>query len=179
MLGVVFTEFFEMVESKFGYDMVDDLIEMSTSESNGVYTAIGAYPHEEIVEHVINLHKKTEVPIADLLRAFGGYLHSTFATNYSGFFKAADNSFDFLESIEKYIHVEVKKLYPNAQLPSFSSEREGDKVIKLHYESERSMGHLAYGLIEKTMEFYKEPAEVIMENVTEDGSKVTFTITKQ
>jgi len=178
MLGIVFTEFFEMVESKFGYDMVDELIEMSSSETKGAYTSIGSYPHQEIVEHVVNLHKKTEIGIPDLLKTFGQYLHGTFAKNYPGFFNDASNAFDFLESIEHYIHVEVKKLYPNAQLPTFDSERIGDKEMILHYKSDRRMADLAHGLIEKTMEYYKEEATIKIENIKEDGSQVKFTITR-
>lgn len=179
MLGIVFTEFFEMVEEKFSYEMVDDLINMSTSESKGVYTAIGSYDHKEIVEHVVNLHKKTEIPIPDLLKTFGRYLHGTFAKNYTGFFDEANNAFDFLESIERYIHVEVKKLYPNAELPTFNSERIGDNQMILHYKSDRRMGDFAFGLIEKTLEYYKEPADINMTNTVEDGSVVKFMITKK
>jgi len=178
MLGIVFTEFFEMVEEKFGYEMVDSLIELSTSPSKGVYTSIGTYPHTEIVEHVVNLHKKTAISIPDLLKTFGRYLHGTFAKNYSGFFDDASNAFDFLESIERYIHVEVKKLYPNAELPTFESERIGDNQMILNYKSDRRMGDFAFGLIEKTLEYYKEPAEIILENVDADGSQVKFIITK-
>jgi len=123
MLGIVFTEFMEMVESKFGYDMVDKLIEQSTSDSNGVYTSVGTYPHTEIVEHVVNLHKESGLEIPLLLNTFGKYLHGTFVKNYSGFFDSATNAFDFLESIENYIHVEVRKLYPDAEIPSFESDR--------------------------------------------------------
>ncbi len=178
MLGIVFTEFFEMVEEKFGYEMVDGLIEKSSGTTNGVYTSIGTYPHTEIVEHVVNLHKETQIAIPDLLRTFGQYLHGTFAKNYSGFFDDASNAFDFLESIERYIHVEVKKLYPNAELPTFESERKGNNQMVLIYKSDRRMGDFALGLIEKTMEYYKEPADVKMENIENDGSKVKFIITK-
>ncbi len=178
MLGIVFTEFFEMVEEKFNYEMVDKLIQSSSSESKGVYTAIGSYPHSEIVEHVVNLHKETEIPIPVLLKTFGRYLHGTFVKNYVGFFEEAKNGFDFLESIERYIHVEVKKLYPNAQLPTFDSERISDNEMILNYHSDRRMGDFALGLIEKTMEYYKEPAEITLTNVKEDGSHVQFKILK-
>ncbi len=48
----------------------------------------------------------------------------------------------------------------------------------LIYKSDRRMGDFALGLIEKTMEYYKEPADVKMENIENDGSKVKFIITK-
>ena len=39
MKGIVFTEFLEMVEDKFSFDVVDTIIEQSELESGGVYNA--------------------------------------------------------------------------------------------------------------------------------------------
>lgn len=43
MKGVVFTEFIEMVEGRFGLAMVDRIIEAAQLPSSGVYTAVGTY----------------------------------------------------------------------------------------------------------------------------------------
>jgi len=43
MKGIVFTEFLELVENKFGLEMLDAIIEASNLESEGVYTRIGTY----------------------------------------------------------------------------------------------------------------------------------------
>ena len=94
------------------------------------------------------------------------------------FFKASDNAFDFLESIEKYIHVEVKKLYPDAQLPKFKTTRLSDTTLEMIYYSERSMADFALGLIEKTFEHYEEKATIAREDLTENGSEVKFLIQK-
>ena len=42
MKGMVFIEFLELVEEKFGLEMVDNIIEQSNLESEGVYTLVGA-----------------------------------------------------------------------------------------------------------------------------------------
>ncbi len=44
MNGIVFTEFMEMVEKTWGIDMVD----VVTPLSEGSYTCVGTYPHEEL-----------------------------------------------------------------------------------------------------------------------------------
>jgi len=49
MKGVVFTEFLDMVEAKFSADMVDDIIDDAKLASGGAYTAVGTYPHSEMV----------------------------------------------------------------------------------------------------------------------------------
>ena len=50
MLGVVFTEFVEMVEDSFGEEVADEMLEMSKLASGGVYTAVGTYSYQEISE---------------------------------------------------------------------------------------------------------------------------------
>jgi len=175
MKGIVFTEFFEMVEKSFGYEMVDTLIETTELESGGIYTAIGTYHHSEIVNLVVNLSKQTGTDIETLLHAFGRYLFDTFLKSYPVFFDNASNSFEFLASIDNYIHVEVQKLYPDATLPRFTTELADGKMIMI-YDSERSMSALALGLIEKTLEHYGEDLLISRELLKEDGSEVKFVI---
>jgi len=167
-----------MVEQAHGYGMVDQLIMDNELPSGGVYTTIGTYSHQEMVTLVVDLSKKTETPVPNLLNAFGQYLFGTFEKGYPMFFEAAENAFDFLESIEKYIHVEVKKLYPDAQLPSFSTRRLSTDTLEMIYYSDRRMADFALGLIEKTFEHYGEKATIYRENLVENGSEVKFLIKK-
>ena len=176
MKGIVFTEFFDMVEQKFGYEVVDAIIEQSQLPSNGVYTSIGTYPHSEMVSLLFNLSEGVNIPIDDLLRAFGGHLFDVFLSSYPHFFSATKNSFELLRSIDNHIHVEVKKLYPDATLPSFETFEHEDGTMVMIYQSERKMGQLAYGLIEATLHHFKDDYGIKSENINPDGSKVKFTI---
>lgn len=178
MKGIVFTEFLEMVEESHGYEMVDTIITKSNLESEGVYTAVGTYPHHEMVALVSALSKETDTPIPKLLYVFGTYLFKTFTANYKEFFDASDNIFDFLESIEDYIHVQVLKLYPDAELPTFKTQSRTESDLRLVYYSERKMADLALGLVQSAIEYYGENATVEIQNMKEDGSKVLFIITK-
>lgn len=178
MKGIVFTEFFEMVEHAHGYEMVDQLIMDNELPSGGVYTTIGTYAHHEMVTLVMDLSKKTKTSVPKLLHTFGQHCFSTFEKGYPLFFDASANAFDFLESIEKYIHVEVKKLYPDAQLPRFSTKRIDEKTLEMIYYSDRSMADFALGLMEKTFEHYQEKATIFREDLVANGSKVKFLIIK-
>lgn len=178
MKGIVFTEFLEMVEKGHGYDMVDTIIEEVNPPSGGAYTSIGTYPHSEIVQLIISLGQHTNTAVPDLLHSFGRYLFDTFAKNYPSFFAKPKNAFEFFDSIDEYIHVEVLKLYPDAQLPTFETKLKTDKELHLVYESERKMAMFALGLMEKGLEYYKEDAEIDMQYVKDDGSKVLFVISK-
>ncbi len=58
MKGIVFTEFLEMVEDKFGLETVDSIIENSNLPSEGIYTSVGTYDFNEMVSLITSLHKK-------------------------------------------------------------------------------------------------------------------------
>lgn len=79
MKGVVFTAFLEMVESQYTANMVDDIIDDCHLPSGGAYTAVGTYPHEEMVDLVVALSKRSGIPIPDLLRAYGQHLFAHFS----------------------------------------------------------------------------------------------------
>jgi len=176
MKGIVFTEFLDMVEEKFGYEIVDQIIVESDLESKGIYTAVGTYPHSEVVSLLMNLSEKVEIDPAILLKEFGKYLFDTFLASYPQFFSAVTDAFSFLHSIDKHIHVEVLKLYPDATLPKFLSEETEDGTMIMTYLSERKMSGLALGLIEKAIAHYGESCAINTENLKDDGSEVKFTI---
>lgn len=174
MKGIIFTEFLAMVEQKFGYEMVDQLLVESTLESGGSYTAVGTYSFQEMTTLLGNLSKRTGSDQNELLHAFGGYIFHYFLTSYSSFFSSTKDAFEFLASIENHIHVEVLKLYPDAELPSFVIHRTGTEAMSMEYHSERKMGHFALGLIESSLHHYHDSSEIIMTDLSGDGQIIKF-----
>ena len=179
MKGIVFTEFFEMVEQKYGYNMVDQIISENSLSTGGIYTAVGTYDHSDMVKLLVSLSNHTKTGVPSLLKAFGLYFFDVLQKNYPQFLDKAQNAFDFLESIETYIHVEVRKLYPNAELPTFKTRRTQENKLEMVYLSDRRMSDFAEALIEKSMEHYGVQASIQKEPINEDGSQVKFIITKQ
>ena len=48
MKGIIFTEFIEMVEDKFGFEVADNIITNSNLPSGGAYTAVGYKPEYNV-----------------------------------------------------------------------------------------------------------------------------------
>ena len=178
MKGLVFREFANMVEREFGQDAFDDLVDECDLPSGGAYTTVGDYDHQEMLDLVTALSAKTGAPIPTLVRAYGKFLIPAFRAKYQPFFDQHDNLFDFLESIENQVHVEVLKLYPTAQLPRFNTKRLNDRCMTMHYQSPRPFSQLAFGLIEGAVDYYGVMAEVDFQDDSVPGaSEATFTIT--
>ncbi len=157
MLGMVFTEFLEMVETRFSPDMADAILEEANPPNGGAYTAVGYYDHAEMVALLLALARQTGQPIPDLLQAFGQHLFGRFLTAYPMLFEEPRDAFALLASVDNYIHVEVRKLYPAAQLPHFNVLERSDARLVLEYRSPRGLADLAHGLIRGAIAHYGRP----------------------
>lgn len=179
MKGVVFTEFLDYCEAQFSMETVDNIIQKSNVPSHGVYCAVGAYDPAEMFALVDALSEEVNIPVDALLKLYGKYLFTVFHKNYPQFFSESTTTFTFLQSVESYIHVEVKKLYPDAELPHFDFETTGPDNLTLIYNSKRKLGDLAEGLIMGCAEHHKEKIEIKRTDVhVEEGARVRFEMTK-
>lgn len=160
MKGIVFTEFLEMVEDVFSYEVADQIIERSSTATDGAYTALGNYDHQEMLKMVTHLSEITETPAPILVKAFGKHLFSRFVQGYPKFFETSQSAFEFLGGIESYIHVEVRKLYSDSELPSFSYTTQTPTELRMVYQSKRPFGDLAEGLIQGCLAHYQETATI-------------------
>ena len=177
MKGIVFTEFLEMVEAEYGIEMVDTIIERSDLTSEGVYTTVGTYDFGEMLQLLTHLSTETNISINDLLYAYGCYFFSVLLHYHPDIFGWYDHPIAFLSSIENHIHVHVKKIYPDAELPTFEVIAESDKELIMIYSSDRAMYRFAEGLMEKTFQYYNKDAEISVEKINPDGTRVKFTAT--
>lgn len=178
MKGVVFTEFLEMVETAYSPDLADDIIESSDLPSGGVYTAVGTYDAAEMTALVGSLSERVDMPVPDLLRAYGRFLFGRFGEMYPGFFTGDGDVLDFLAGIERVIHSEVHKLYPDAELPRFTVTRPTSDQLVMVYRSPRRLGDLAEGLISGAVAHFDEPCQVTRHEEPDDPTVVTFTIVR-
>ena len=178
MKGIVFTEFLDLVEEKFGLEMVDAIISQSKLESKGVYTSIGTYSFSELLQLLQNLQTKTGISIDNLLLIYGEHFFSVIETNYEDLLSSYNDPIEMLASIENHIHVEVRKIYTDAELPTFIIKEKTKKTLILIYKSSRSMHHFGLGLMNKTFEHFNSKATIVLEKIKKDGTEVKFIITK-
>lgn len=156
MKGVVFTEFMEMVESRMGLGMLDRIITEAELPNDGAYTSVGTYDHAELVRLVTALSSATGLSVSQLVYVFGEHLFVRFSIGYPALFADARTAFDFLSRIDGVIHVEVRKLYPDAELPKLECQRPSENELTVLYSSPRGFGDLAAGLIAGCIRHFDE-----------------------
>jgi hypothetical protein len=71
MKGIVFTEFLELVEEKFGLKMAYYIVSNSELASNRVYTAVGTYDYKGIFTLVQILSKEVNIETSELMIIYG------------------------------------------------------------------------------------------------------------
>jgi len=178
--GIVFTEFAEWIEHRWGVEVLDEIHQASELRSGGAYTAVGTYDHEELVQLVVQLAVRTQCTVRDLLIEFGQHLFGRFAAGYPEFFKGVPSAFSFLERVEHHIHTEVRKLYPDAQLPHVDCEAAGDDSLTVIYRSARPFADLAEGLILGCLAHFGELVELERHDLESvRGTAVRFLLTKR
>lgn len=179
MKGIVFTEFLQMTEDQHGEHMVDEILEAAELDSGGAYTSVGTYDYTEFIILAHELAKKTGEHPEDVIKQCGRKFFFRFSEMMPEFFQEPENSFQFLESVDNTIHVEVKKLYPESLLPSFETHRRDKQHMDLIYISQRPLADFAEGLITGCAEFYNEEVVIKSEdNNTDEHYCRVFNLTR-
>lgn len=180
MKGLIFTEFIAMAESQFGMNTVDAMFDRAAVPSGGGYAATGTYPHTELVSLVSALSGLAGVAVPELVRGYGRHLFSRLAASFPQYLSRSSSAFEFICSVDSYIHVEVRKIYPEAELPRFVSRLSPDgRSLELEYHSPRRFDELAHGLLEGTLAHFGTGATIERRPLPANEPGSLFVLTDQ
>jgi len=171
MKGFIFTNFLDFVEKSNGLDMVDEMLGECDLASEGVYSAFNSYEFDELVTLLTYVSKKTAIAPQVLLEAFGRFVFPYLIGKHSYIIEKYSNAIDLIAGIENHIHIEVKKLYEDAELPTFNVVEKKEDSLTIIYTSTRGLTYFAIGLMKETLQFFKVKGTIDMvENYNNDGS---------
>jgi hypothetical protein len=119
-----------------------------------------------MIELVTCLSRESGIPAHDLVSSFGRYLFGRSHQTFPMYFEGVRTTFDFLRQVQDYILVEVHKLYPDAELPSFAHETPAPDRFVLIYHSSRPFSILAEGLIKGCIAHFGEPIDLAVEDLS-------------
>src|SRR5437016_3587192 len=121
MKGIMFTTLNDMVIDKYGFEVWEELLQIVKPTSRGSYTAGGRYPYSELQAIIVALSQIKKIEVTKLLEIYGLYMFSVLAQKYPIFLQNVTLK-EFLKSINDVIHLEIKKLHPDADLPTIKYE---------------------------------------------------------
>jgi len=156
MKGIIFNLLEQFCLDHLGeetYDrLVDDLAEMGTDPR--LMVGPGTYADEDFHRLVAVVAARLGWEGDDLLRRFGRFALRRLAERYPDFFRPFRHPRDFFRFVGMVHHVEVKKLYQDAEVPRFGCSEKEDGSLVLSYQSERRLCPFVEGLIAGVGEHY-------------------------
>lgn len=157
---MIFTEFLDMVGQVFSPAMVEKIIDAAQLPNQGAYTDVGTYDHQEMIRLITALSKETGISISELQIIYGKHLFKKLFTRYPHIIQHSKNVFEFLNSVDGHIHVEVLKLYPEAELPRFQCEIISPDQMTMTYHSNHPFQDLAEGLMQGAADHFHEKIHI-------------------
>lgn len=168
MKGVVFDILRDMVEDNYGLEGWQSILDKAGSD--GIYVSTQTYDDAELMSLVAAASDITRIAVNELVFSFGEYMIPKFYQRFPNFFEDAPNFIKFLVSVDQIIHVEVRKLFPDAGLPTFDYCDENENALTMIYKSPRKLCQLAEGLISGSAKHYKQGYKIIHDPCMHAGS---------
>ncbi len=179
MKGVVFVKFEEFIEELWGDEFWDELLSEADLPSGGAYTTVATYDDQEMYDLIGLVMAKKALTMQQAQQAFGKWLFNKLLALAPSHAHEIDNTFDFLHAVQNLIHVEVKKLNPDALLPEFTFIEQSETELSMVYESPRHLCFLCEGLIHGLAEHTNEKIQTHQsECVHENGSQCIINVRK-
>lgn len=158
MKGVIFNLLEAVVTEAHGEATWDTLL--ADTGLDGAYTAVGSYPDADLLALVQAGSTRLGISETDLVRWFGRTAIPLLADRYPQFFEGHHSVTSFLPTLNDVIHAEVRKLYPDADVPEFEFLGGGDDHIRMGYRSPRRLCALAEGFVEGAADRFGEQVTV-------------------
>lgn len=169
MKGIIFNLVEGVVTRDRGEDEWDDVL--LKAGLDGVYTALGNYPDEELFRLVDAASVLFGTSPEALTRYLGEHTLTGLADRYPQYVAAMPDARTFLRGLDDVIHHEVRKLHPDARPPRFwyDDDVPGEPLV-MHYFSERRMCVFAEGMIVGAARLFGQSAEVTQEQCMLSGA---------
>jgi hypothetical protein len=181
MKGVVFRQFLDHVEANFGDALVDSILDSVDLPSGGAYTNVGYYDHAEMLTLVARASELTGRSHRELMVGFGKSLFATLIASHAQ--AGVTHPFDLFQRIHGVIHRDVRKLYPDAEVPEIIvTERAGEERLVVDYSSTRPMADLCEGMILATLDHYGKDGDYAVirsDNASAPLREARFEITRR
>lgn len=169
MKGVLFNVVEDVVNEAMSADAWDDIIERSGVV--GAYTTLGNYDEEDLTKLVAATAAAAGLSEGDTLRLTGRLGFKRLVHRAPQLLEGLDDWRMVLDSLDDIIHPEVRKIYPEADVPMFTTRPDGSDLL-VTYSSRRELCALADGLIVGNGDWFGATLSVAHERCVKDGDDV-------
>ena len=169
MKGVLFNVVEDVVTEALSADAWDDVVD--DSGVSGAYTSLGDYPDGELVSLVDATAAATNLSQTETLQLSGRLGFKHLVSRAPQLLDGIEDWRGVLNSLDDIIHPEVRKIYPDADVPGFDAITDGDALL-VTYSSKRGLCALADGLVLGCGDWFDTPLVVEHESCVHTGDEV-------
>jgi predicted hydrocarbon binding protein len=172
MKGIIFNLLEQFITERFGDEMYEKILSECNLKTEEPFVGPGSYPEEDLMALVDKVVEKMGVPLPEALRAFGRFCLPKLAERFPEFLTPHKHPKAFLKTIDSVVHLEVKKLYSDAEPPSFAYDDPSPERLIIRYRSKRRLCQFMEGLIEGVADYYRSPIKYKQTSCMLEGSEV-------
>jgi hypothetical protein len=160
MKGTIVKCLEELVTGKFGADKWKESLEKAGISERRTFTVLGDVNETEFLQIMNGVASATSLSMEQTMEAFGEHWSTVYApTVYGAYFANAKSARELLLNLD-HIHDVMTKSMKSARPPRFRYEWEGEKLLIMHYESNRGLVALMPGLIRGVGKHFNEKLTV-------------------
>lgn len=157
MKGIIFNMLEQFIIETTDIDTYEEILDECQFSTAEPFIGPGTYPDADLMQIVGKTVEKLQIPLPDVLHAFGKWGFAKLAVKVPEWLTQFDHPKPFLMTVENIVHLEVRKLYQDAQPPHFTFEDPAPDQLIIHYVSGRHLYDLMDGLIDGVGEYFSVP----------------------
>ena len=174
MKGEIFNLLEVFIVENWGQETFEEIFEevhakLATKEP---FVGPGTYPDSDLFAIAGSAAAKLNISLPEALRAFGKFCFPKLALKVPQFVSPFHHPKDFLLTLHNVIHVEVKKLYKDAEPPNFFYRDPAPSQLVMIYDSRRKLYDFVEGLLDGVSDYFKVPIQVRRTPVMQDGKEM-------
>lgn len=172
MKGIIFNLLEDFISEGWGDDVYEEILAMCPLKTKEPFIGPATYPDSDLLAIVDKVCEKLGVSVPQAVHAFGKYCLPHLIAKFPVFVQGHEHPKTFLKTIDNVIHVEVRKLFPDAKPPRVTWEDPALNRLVLTYVSERKLCALMTGLLEGVAEHFKTPIQYTHTKCMRNGADV-------
>lgn len=157
MKGIIFNLLEDFIVDGWGEERFEHVMAGCPLHTKTAFVGPGTYPDSDLFAIVERTTAELGVDTPTALRAFGRYAMPKLAARFEVFVRDHQHPKSFLCTLDSVIHVEVRKLFENAEPPRIWFEDPAPRELVLHYHSKRQLCALFEGLLDGTADYFGVP----------------------
>lgn len=162
MKGHIFILLEEFIAEAASEETLYAVLDNCLFDTSTAFVKTDNYPDEHLTEFVNQAIAVLEITLPQAHFAFGQWLYPRLIKMLPAEFTDFDHPSPVLANLDQLHKVELKKLYPDAQPPSFNYHRINNASAELIYHSKRQMFDLVLGVLQGMADHYKVPIDVTL-----------------